>query len=146
MFFLNFKETDTPLLKSAHRFSGVLGPRAKQSLHSKPGTDLPVGLGRSLGKWRSTVAHSWSKISSRHPREYSSGCGLPGVAILAPRLGSIQQSSMLKCLRLNNLQGGNKLSADRQSPPINTPLAMTLPTRGKRSRSTTSGQAPIHSH
>ena len=93
------------------------------------------------------MAHSWSKkISSRHPREYSSECGLPGIAILAPRLGSIQQSSMLKCLRLNNLQGGNKLSADRQSPPINTPLAMTLPTRGKRSSSTHqwAGTHPSH--
>ena len=79
-------------MKSVHKFSGVLGPRAKQSLHSNLEQDYLQILEDLLGKWRSTVAHSWSKkISSRHPREYSSECGLPGIAILAPRLGSIQQ-------------------------------------------------------
>ena len=125
----------------------ALGPTAKQQLHwNLEQTYLQV-LEDLLGQWRSTVAHSWSKkTSSRHPREYSSEWGLPVIAILAPRHGSIQQSSVLECLRPNNPQGGNNLSADRQSPPINTPLAMTLPTRGKRPGSTHqwAGTHPSH--
>ena len=58
---------------------------------------------------------------------------------------------VLECLESNkNRMGTHPNHHDRLSklvlrsqPPLNTPLDMALPTRGTRSSSTTSGQAPV---
>ena len=43
-------ETETSLLKSAHKISGAQGPRAKAVIWQEPRPELPASLGESPGE------------------------------------------------------------------------------------------------
>ena len=85
-------EIETPPLKSAHKISHALGPRAEAVIWKEPGSDLPADLGEppreAGGNWSSPWGHRhwWQTFGGAHSTTRD-----PPSSSLALGLGPIHQ-------------------------------------------------------